>query len=83
MKKNKTHSTIFITIIGNMQKKPGIPPNKVFGGTNKKMRGRGRGNGPAGQFGGTMAPVHSLSKVLMEVNPNAPVAADFSQCIIL
>lgn len=47
---------------GNMQKKPGLPPNKVFSG-NKRGRGRGRGGGPAGQFGGTMAPVHSLSKV--------------------
>lgn len=45
-----------------MQKKPGLPPNKVFSG-NKRGRGRGRGGGPAGQFGGTMAPVHSLSKV--------------------
>lgn len=48
---------------GNMQKKPGLPPNKVFSGNNKRGRGRGRGAGPAGQFGGTMAPVHSLSKV--------------------
>lgn len=46
-----------------MQKKPGLPPNKVFSGNNKRGRGRGRGAGPAGQFGGTMAPVHSLSKV--------------------
>ncbi|XP_056012785.1 uncharacterized protein LOC130052317 isoform X4 [Ostrea edulis] len=47
---------------GNVYKKPGLPPNKVFSG-NKKVRGRGRGNGPGGQLGGTMAPVHSLSKV--------------------
>lgn len=49
-------------LAGNVYKKPGLPPNKVFSG-NKKVRGRGRGNGPGGQLGGTMAPVHSLSKV--------------------
>lgn len=56
-------SCLFLYVAGNMQKKPGLPPNKVFSGNNKRGRGRGRGAGPAGQFGGTMAPVHSLSKV--------------------
>ncbi|XP_061164731.1 uncharacterized protein LOC133173727 [Saccostrea echinata] len=48
---------------GNVQKKPGLPPNKVFSGNNKRGRGRGTRGGSGGQFGGTMAPVHSLSKV--------------------